>query len=185
MTFQPRPTVTPQSGRTGTVKTTGNHPGGSELHLGVGPAFHTGPPSLRPQPAWSYLELAALPTAVSCARLHAKQVLWEWGLTDLSEVGELIVSELVTNAVQITAKEELSTPIRLWLSKNGVRLFIEVWDADRTPPTPKALEANGLPPREEEGGRGLFLVATLSQRWGWYPERAFGGKVVWAEMGSE
>jgi anti-sigma regulatory factor (Ser/Thr protein kinase) len=135
-----------------------------------------------PSPLWSYLELAALPTAVSCARLHAKQILWEWGFTDLSEDGELIVSELVTNALQVTVEGKLSTPLRLWLSSNRARVLIEVWDADRTPPRLKVLDANGVPPVSEVGGRGLFLVATFSERWGWYPERALGGKVVWAEV---
>ena len=48
----------------------------------------------------TYLELAALPTAVPCARMHAKAVALEWGLPALAEKVELIVSELVTNSVR-------------------------------------------------------------------------------------
>ena len=51
-------------------------------------------------PLRSYLELGALPSAVPCARLHAKHVLWEWGLDALAEAIELVVSELITNGVQ-------------------------------------------------------------------------------------
>jgi anti-sigma regulatory factor (Ser/Thr protein kinase) len=47
--------------------------------------------------------LGALPNAVPCARLHASLVLAEWGLKALAETAELIVSELVTNAVRASA----------------------------------------------------------------------------------
>ena len=45
-------------------------------------------------PLRSYLELGALPTAVPCARLHARHLLWEWGLNGLAADTELLVSEL-------------------------------------------------------------------------------------------
>ena len=51
-------------------------------------------------PLRSYLQLGALPGAVPCARLHTKLVLWEWGLDRLVETAELLVSEIITNAVQ-------------------------------------------------------------------------------------
>ena len=51
-------------------------------------------------PRTSYLELAALPTAVPCFRLHSRAVALEWGLTQLAEDIELIVSELVSNSIQ-------------------------------------------------------------------------------------
>jgi len=44
-------------------------------------------------PLRSYLELAALPGAVPCARLHTRQVVWEWGLQELAETVELVVSD--------------------------------------------------------------------------------------------
>lgn len=56
-------------------------------------------------PLRSFLELGALPSAVPCARLHTRQLLWEWGLTSLIDSAELIVSEIMTNAVQVTQAE--------------------------------------------------------------------------------
>jgi hypothetical protein len=50
-------------------------------------------------PLRSYLELGALPSAVPCARLHAKQVLWEWGLDALAEAVELVVSDSLNLSV--------------------------------------------------------------------------------------
>jgi anti-sigma regulatory factor (Ser/Thr protein kinase) len=135
-------------------------------------------------PTWqlrTHLELGALPGAVPCARLHTRQMLWEWGLDSLSEVAELLTSELMTNAVQATVAWRVPVPVRLWLYSDKTRLLIEVWDADPRPPKTRALDADGIPPLDE-GGRGLFLVASLSERWDWYPVRERGGKVVWAEV---
>src|SRR6266851_4054355 len=50
-------------------------------------------------PLRSFLELGALPGAVPCARLHARELMWEWRLTGLGDDVEILVSELVTNAV--------------------------------------------------------------------------------------
>lgn len=138
-----------------------------------------------PWPLCSSLELGALPTAVPCARLHARHLLREWGLNDLASSGELLVSELVTNAVQATAGHATHAPVRLRLSGDGARVLIEVWDADPRPPAPRDLGEDGLPDLEEEGGRGLFLVATLSTRWGWYPVQDPAGKVVWCELAGQ
>jgi len=135
-----------------------------------------------PWPLQSHLELGALPTAVPCARLHARQMLWEWGLDGLSETAELLVSELVTNAVKATAGQDLPLPVRLRLSSDKDRLLIEVWDADPRPPILPGLEDDGTPSAAQEGGRGLFLVATLSHRWNWYAPPEWDGKVVWSEL---
>jgi anti-sigma regulatory factor (Ser/Thr protein kinase) len=132
----------------------------------------------------TYLELGALPTAPACARLHTQQLLWEWGLARLADTAEVVVSELVTNAVQATVRRQLETPIALRLSSNGKQVLIEVWDADPTPPRPPQLGANGLPLADAESGRGLFLVAGLSERWSCYRVRDAGGKVIWAEVSS-
>lgn len=133
-------------------------------------------------PLHSSLELGALPSAVPCARLHTKQVLWEWGLDSLFEVAGLLVSELATNAIQTVAGRGELAFIRLRLSSDKTRVLIEVWDADPRPPEPRTLDADGMPSVGDEGGRGLFLVAALSTRWGWYPVREWDGKVVWAEV---
>ena len=110
-------------------------------------------------PLRSYLELGALPTAVPCARLHVRQLAWEWGLDGLAESTELLVSELVTNAIQAMKQQDDQPAVRLRLSSDNARLLIEVWDADPRPPKPKELGAGDIPGLEEEGGRGLFLVA--------------------------
>ena len=134
-----------------------------------------------PWPLRSYLELGALPTAVPCARLHARHLLWEWGLNGLAADTELLVSELATNAVKATAEQQQAA-IRLRLSSDSARVLIEVWDANPKPPAPNDLGEDGTPDPEEEGGRGLFLVAALSSRWDWYRTREPPGKVVWCEL---
>jgi anti-sigma regulatory factor (Ser/Thr protein kinase) len=134
---------------------------------------------MNPRSQCSYLELGALPTAVPCARLHARHLAWEWGLNGLSDSIELLVSELVTNAVQAAAGRDDQAPVRLRLSSHNARLLIEVWDADPQPPAPKD---HGTPDALEEGGRGLFLVAALSTRWNWYPTKDPVGKAVWCEL---
>jgi anti-sigma regulatory factor (Ser/Thr protein kinase) len=135
-------------------------------------------------PLRSYLELGALPTAVPCARLHARQVVWEWGLNGLAANTELLVSELVTNAVKTTAGNNDQAAICLQLSGDNTRVLIEVWDADPQPPVLKDLGEDGIPTPDpqEEGGRGLFLIAGLSTRWAWYLTEQPAGKVVWCEL---
>ena len=136
-------------------------------------------------PLRSYLELGALPTAVPCARLHARHLVWEWGLDGLAESTELLVSELVTNAVQAMARQEDHTAVRLQLFGDSARVRIEVWDADPRPPAPNEPGEDGIPDLEGEGGRGLFLVAALSTCWDWYLTQEPTGKVVWCELEAE
>ena len=167
----------PSSRRAGAVQGSQRTATGPEFSSGVGPALHLDEPA---PPLRSYLELGALPTAVPCARLHARHLLWEWGMTELASTTELLVSELVTNAVQATAGHADHAAVRLRLSGDSTRVLIEVWDADPCPPAPKDLGEDGTPDPQEEGGRGLFLVAALSQRWGWIPEPT--GKLVWCEL---
>jgi len=166
---------------------TTQHQGGSEPGSGVGVASRQAsqPGFLALTPAlyrWTYLELGALVTAPACARLHTKQLLWEWGLSRLIDSSVAVVSELVTNALETTVRHQLGTPIALRLSSNGRQALIEVWDADPTPPQAPALDANCFPLADAENGLGLFLVASLSERWSYYKPEARGGKVVWAEL---
>jgi anti-sigma regulatory factor (Ser/Thr protein kinase) len=168
----------PSSRRVGAVQGSQLAATGPEPSSGVGPAFHLDEPA---PPLRSYLELGALPTAVPCARLHARHVLWEWGLNRLASDSELLVSELVTNAVKATAERDQAA-VRLRLSGDDARVLIEVWDADPGPPAPQNLCEDGTPDPQEEGGRGLFLVAALSARWDWYPTCEPAGKIVWCEI---
>jgi anti-sigma regulatory factor (Ser/Thr protein kinase) len=137
-------------------------------------------------PLRSFLELGALPTAPGCARLHAKQVLWEWGLGTLCETVELLVSEIFTNAVRASRglvagrfggqrPTEIPT-VRLWLSSDRAAVLIQVWDADHRMPRRQDTEP------EAESGRGLLLVDALSAEWGSYVPNGWRGKVVWASV---
>ena len=119
---------------------------------------------------------------MSCARLHARHLVWEWGLDGLAETAELLVSELATNAVQAMARREGHPAVRLQLVGDNARVRIEVWDADPQPPAPKDPGEDGIPDLEAEGGRGLFLVAALSACWDWYLTQEPAGKVVWCEL---
>ncbi len=123
-------------------------------------------------PLQSFLELGALPGAVPCARLHARQLLWEWGLTALRDDVELLVSELVTNAVRASQSMEQVFPVRLRLLSDRSQVLILVWDANPQPPVP-------IDPGEDETGRGLVLVEALSERWDWGATPDTGGKMVW------
>jgi hypothetical protein len=137
-----------------------------------------------PWPHQSFLELGALPTAAPCARLHTTLMLWEWHLGALVRTAALIVSELVSNAVQ--ASEGLTgsrfagqwspgtPPVRVWLSADEHRLVIQVWDGSDHPPVPQPVEP------EADSGRGLLLVGALSAEWGCYTPEKSSGKVVWA-----
>ena len=128
-------------------------------------------------PLSSHLELGALPGAVACARLHARQVLWEWGLSAFSENAELLVSELMTNATKASLSAEQILPVVLWLSSDRSRLLIEVQDTSRYPPAP-----TGGVGETEESGRGLQIVEAISTKWGWDSQDASRGKTVWALM---
>jgi anti-sigma regulatory factor (Ser/Thr protein kinase) len=133
-------------------------------------------------PLQTRLELAAFPSAVSCARGHVRSVVWEWGLAYLADTAELLTSELVTNAVQASERlkarvDLLIMPIvRLWLISDRNSLIIHVWDVSSRMPSLCAAEPDA------EGGRGLLLVDALSADWGAY--RKADGKVVWVMIGS-
>ncbi|MGW2936619.1 SpoIIE family protein phosphatase [Streptomyces sp. NPDC001156] len=106
--------------------------------------------------------------AVCTARRAAARQLSEWGLEHLVATVELIVSELVTNAIR-----HGKGPNRLRLIQHQV-LTCEVFDGNTSQPHPRH------PQILDENGRGLFLVAQLSRRWG--SRSATDGKVVWAEQ---
>lgn len=104
-------------------------------------------------------DVAPDPAAVANARKNALCQLESWGLTDASFVTELIVSELVTNAVR-----HAEPPIQLRLIHDQ-SLICEVSDASSTAPHMRRARTY------DEGGRGLLLVAQLSLLLGHAPER--------------
>jgi anti-sigma regulatory factor (Ser/Thr protein kinase) len=106
--------------------------------------------------------------AVSGVRTEVSRRLGEWGLEDLSFTTELILSELLTNAIRYGAP-----PVRVRLLF-GRTLVLEVSDGSNT--SPRLRHASTT----DEGGRGLFLVSQFADRWGTrYVAR---GKVIWAEQ---
>ncbi|MFF3518133.1 SpoIIE family protein phosphatase [Streptomyces sp. NPDC002573] len=113
-------------------------------------------------------ELPSEPAAARIARQAAARQLSAWGLEHLATNVELIVSELVTNAIRHGQE-----PNRLRLIQHQV-LTCEVFDGNTSHPRPRH------PRILDENGRGLFLVAQLSRRWG--SRSATDGKVVWAEQ---
>jgi anti-sigma regulatory factor (Ser/Thr protein kinase) len=132
-----------------------------------------------PWPLQDFLEFGALVSAVPCARLHARHVLWEWGLASLGESAELLVTELITNAVKASWAVTQVSPVRLWLVSNRAQIVILVWDASPQPPIRADVSA------EAENGRGLMLVEAISEQWGWYCRDDSGGKFVWAVIRAE
>ena len=140
-------------------------------------------------PLRSHLELAAFPSAVPCARLHARLVAWEWGLGGIAETRELVVSELSTNAVKVSAGTGGGMPeydswrapgcIVLFLASDGGQVLVQVWDGNPDPPVQASADEHA------ESGRGLLLVGALCEDWGWYlPEGGNTGKWVWGAVAS-
>ncbi|MGW0367244.1 SpoIIE family protein phosphatase [Streptomyces sp. NPDC002990] len=114
-------------------------------------------------------DLPSDPSVVARARRHATDQLTAWGLEEASFVTELLVSELVTNAIRYG-----EPPIQLRLIHENTTLICEVSDASSTAPHMRRARIF------DEGGRGLLLVAQLAQRWG--TRHAAVGKTIWAEQ---
>ncbi|WP_455362112.1 SpoIIE family protein phosphatase [Streptomyces sp. SYSU K21746] len=114
-------------------------------------------------------DLSADPARVGEVRASALRQLADWGLDETAFAVELILSELVTNAIRHGAG-----PIRVRLLHDRT-LICEVSDTSNTAPHLRRAAPT------DEGGRGLFLVAQLSQTWG--TRYLSEGKVIWAECG--
>lgn len=149
-------------------------PGGAGVR--VPPFVQKGSDMKGQWPLRDFLELGALDSAVPCARLHARQVLWEWRIASFGEPAELVVCELITNAVKASLKLNGASPVRLWLASDSDRVLILVWDASPRPPV--RIDAGD----QAENGRGLMLVEAMSERWGWYARENTTGKFVWATL---
>lgn len=113
-------------------------------------------------------DLPADPAVVATARQCATKQLTRWGLDEVAFVTELVVSELVTNAIRYGGD-----PIQLRLIRDRT-LICEVSDASST--SPHLRRARTF----DEGGRGLLLVAQLTDRWG--SRTTDAGKTIWAEQ---
>ncbi|MGW6564809.1 SpoIIE family protein phosphatase [Streptomyces sp. NPDC054975] len=115
--------------------------------------------------AW---EVEPDPAAVGTTRGAAAAQLRAWGLEELVFTTELVLSELVTNAIRYAGG-----PVRVRLIRAG-RLICEVSDPSATHPRMRRARLT------DEGGRGLYLVAQLTTRWGSRYSRS--GKTIWAEQ---
>jgi hypothetical protein len=150
------------------------------------PALQPGQELVRMQewPLRSHLELRARPASVRSARRHAKNMLHVWRMTALADTVELLVSEIITNAVRASAhiahqqgetgRAPRTLRMRLWLTSNRHSVLIQVWDDDHHHPVRQDVELDA------EAGRGLLLVETLSTKWGCYAPDGHDGKIVWA-----
>ena len=136
----------------------------------------------------NHLELVAHPRAAYLAREHVRRVLLSWGCEHLADNAQLVVSELVSNALTATGHDVVApandvtcaAADHIWIDlyKGSASMVLEVWDA--SPESPRIR----TPAPDEEGGRGLPLVDALSRRWG-YRWPASGGKIVWCVLGLE
>ncbi|MGI5412242.1 SpoIIE family protein phosphatase [Streptomyces chartreusis] len=115
--------------------------------------------------AWDVPDEAS---AVSRVRAAAARTLTEWDLEEEAFTTELILSELVTNALR-----HATGPIRVRLIRD-LTLICEVSDGSSTAPHLRSAATT------DEGGRGLFLVAQFAERWG--TRYTADGKVIWTEQ---
>ncbi|MGW7378959.1 SpoIIE family protein phosphatase [Streptomyces sp. NPDC054794] len=113
-------------------------------------------------------DLPGDPAIVSRSRAAVVEQLVAWGLHEEAFTTELVASELVTNAIR-----HATGPVRLRLLRDRA-LICEVFDGSNTSPRLRRARS------EDEGGRGLFLVSQLTERWGtrYTPD----GKIIWAEQ---
>lgn len=109
------------------------------------------------------------PFSAALARRLAAEQLAEWGLDGLIDTAQLLVSEVVTNAVRHTAG-----PILLSLTQYPTALRCDVEDSD--PETPQHKPGS----EEAESGRGLVLLDALTMAWG--SRRTPDGKSIWFEL---
>ncbi|MFE4965421.1 ATP-binding protein [Streptomyces sp. NPDC056660] len=140
------------------------------------------------------LDPAAVSNAASCAlparyeavreaRLFTRRTLDQWDVGERFDDVCLVVSELVTNALRHAVPGEAEHPVapqapavRLHLMRWTERLVCAVRDPSHGTPAPGDSDDSSA-----ESGRGLFLVDSFSDSWGWHPlAGTLSGKVVWA-----
>ncbi|MEU2623468.1 ATP-binding protein [Streptomyces sp. NPDC007157] len=140
------------------------------------------------------LDPAAVSNAASCAlparyeavreaRLFTRRTLDQWDVGERFDDICLVVSELVTNALRHAVPGESdrsavpqAPAVRLHLMRWTERLVCAVRDPSHDTPAPRDSDDFSA-----ESGRGLFLVDSFSDSWGWHPlAGTLSGKVVWA-----
>ena len=134
-------------------------------------------------PAVTSRALSARPEEARTARLFVRELLTCWGLEALADDAEMIIDELVVNAVLHGTRAGLIranpgaglTVLRLCMLRRGGEVMLAVIDPANEMPMPRQ------PDWGWESGRGLQIVAALSHVWGWSPI-AGHGKAVWAVL---
>jgi anti-sigma regulatory factor (Ser/Thr protein kinase) len=134
-------------------------------------------------PAVTSRALSARPEEARTARHFVRELLTCWGLEPLTDDAEMIVDELVVNAVLHGARAGRShgnhgpglTVLRLCMLRRAGEVMLAVIDPGNETPVPRQPDWGG------ESGRGLQIVGALSHVWGWSPI-AGHGKAVWAVL---
>jgi anti-sigma regulatory factor (Ser/Thr protein kinase)/anti-anti-sigma regulatory factor len=125
----------------------------------------------RPEVLRGSWHFAVDPRAPGDARGHVRRVCRRWGIDeDAREAAEIVVTELVTNAVEHASSASV---VQVWRRDRSLRLTVRDFDLAVLP------EAH-LPDPTAPRGRGLAMVAAVARTWGVEPHR--DGKTVWAEM---
>jgi anti-sigma regulatory factor (Ser/Thr protein kinase) len=126
-------------------------------------------------PRKTELHVSARSAAPSLARRRTRIVLAAWGLANLAPTAELVVSELVTNAVAANSTLSVPASIRLRIEADPAgAALVMVTDASQDQPLLTH------PDDDAPGGRGLQIVSALAAGWGF--ARHPGGKTVWAVL---
>jgi anti-sigma regulatory factor (Ser/Thr protein kinase) len=140
------------------------------------------PGALRPEARWACREVAAsdLDTGLACraAREFTGQTLHGWGLPDVADDAAVIVSELVTNALQHGLRNLTGAAhdqVELYWWRLAAQIICMVTDPGAEPPV--MVQPDPL----SEAGRGLHVVDALSATWGWTRLGACR-KAVWATL---
>jgi anti-sigma regulatory factor (Ser/Thr protein kinase) len=131
--------------------------------------------STSPAELLGWLSLDNTATSIPLARRFVRIALTARGFDDHATTLELIVSELVTNAV-VHTRPGIDQPIWVRLSARPASLRLEVHDTDLRLPTARPLES------ESESGRGLHIVRALTDHSGSYLSPRDTGKIVWCEL---
>lgn len=149
------------------------------------PAAPAAPPQLLPVPSawWETSAVTSRPLSpvaeeARSARGFVRELLTYWGLAHLSGDAEMIVAELVVNAVRHglrTSSPSVPAALRLCLLRRAGEIMLAVTDPSGEAPQPRAPGWTG------ESGRGLQIVSALSYVWGWSPIEGHG-KAVWAVL---
>lgn len=162
--YNPAPSI---NGIPGTVRTPGvGGPGAAEHSSGAGYACQVSADRF-------HMAMAAHPSMVPQARQEARRALTTWRLAHIAADAELIVSELVTNAVR--ASSAGASVVALYMALDLDRLYVMVWDDCPRVPVRPAPAGD-----DSESGRGLGIVEMLSECCGTVIiER---GKVVWSRI---